>query len=244
MITTEQEQQVTDYLIFHRLPLDILLEVKDHMISQVADIQAEENMSFEEAFHKTQKLWESEFKLTSYSFFYKEPIPVILKKIVKEKYFDLFKKSLLLGLASFTVNLLLVYFSADHEIYNDLFRFCNSLIVMVPFSYWALSKNIRRYMKKDFKYREKSFFTIYQRNFGMLCICGNIIFQLIIRDDKHVFRFFHTSDPVAVFPLVLSLTLPYILHAIIFFVLISFYAHKKSLDKMQGFLNTGTVQAN
>uniref|UniRef100_A0AAU6WQ34 Uncharacterized protein n=1 Tax=Chryseobacterium endophyticum TaxID=1854762 RepID=A0AAU6WQ34_9FLAO len=34
MITTEQEQQVTDYLIFHRLPLDILLEVKDHMISR------------------------------------------------------------------------------------------------------------------------------------------------------------------------------------------------------------------
>lgn len=72
MFSQEQEQAITDYLVFHKLPLDILLEVKDHMISQVADIRAEEQKSFEEAFHQTQKLWESEFKLTSYSLFYKE----------------------------------------------------------------------------------------------------------------------------------------------------------------------------
>lgn len=238
MITTEQEQQVTDYLIFHRLPLDILLEVKDHMISQVADIQAEENMSFEEAFHKTQKLWESEFKLTGYSLFYREQIPVILKKIVKEKYAGIFRKALLLGLTSFTVNLLLVYFSADQEMYNDLFRFYNSLMVMIPFLYWVFSKKMRRYMKRDFKYRENSFFTMHQQNFGLFVICGNMIFQLIIRDDKHVFRFFRTDDPVTVLPLVLCLILPYLLHTIIFFVFINFYEHKKSLDKMKDFLQT------
>lgn len=37
-MTKEQEKEITDYLIFHRLPLDILVEVKDHMISQVTDI--------------------------------------------------------------------------------------------------------------------------------------------------------------------------------------------------------------
>lgn len=33
MIIQEQEQTITDYLILHQLPLDILLEVKDHMLS-------------------------------------------------------------------------------------------------------------------------------------------------------------------------------------------------------------------
>lgn len=56
MITKEQEKQIFDYLIFHRLPLDILLEVKDHMISQIADIQITESFNFDEAFLKTQKL--------------------------------------------------------------------------------------------------------------------------------------------------------------------------------------------
>lgn len=140
MFSNQQEQAITDYLILHKLPLDILLEVKDHMISQISDIQADENLTFEEAFHKTQKLWESEFKLTGYSLFYKEQIPVILKKIVNEKYAGIFRKALLFGLASFTVNLLLVYFSANQEMYNDLFRFYNSLLVIIPFSYWAFSK--------------------------------------------------------------------------------------------------------
>jgi len=236
MFSQKQEQAITDYLIFHQLPLDILLEVKDHMLSQVADIQAEENKSFEEAFHKTQKLWESEFKLTSYSLFYSEQIPVLLKKIVKEKFTGILKKSLLFGLASFTVNLLLIYFSADQEIYNDLFRFYNSVIVMIPFLYWIFNKNMRKYVRRDFKYQEKSFFTMYQRNFGIFAVSGNFIFQIILRGDEHLFRFFRTNDPVSVFPLIVSLILPYILHILIFFIIINFYEHKKSLLRMQNYL--------
>jgi hypothetical protein len=75
MITKEQEQQIIDYLIFHKLPVDILLEIKDHMTSQVSDIQIQERLSFDEALLKTQKLWESEFKMTHYSLFFKEEIP-------------------------------------------------------------------------------------------------------------------------------------------------------------------------
>jgi hypothetical protein len=236
MFSQKQEQAITDYLIFHQLPLDILLEVKDHMLSQVSDIQAEENKSFEEAFHKTQQLWESEFKLTGYSLFYKEQIPVILKKIVKEKYTGIFKNALLLALASFTVNLLLIYFSADQEVYNDLFRFYNSLIVMIPFLYWIFHRNMRKYLRSDFKYHEKSFFTMYQRNFGIFAVAGNFIFQMILRGDKHLFIFFRTDDPVSVFALILSLILPYSLHTLIFFIIINYYEHKKSLMRMQNYL--------
>ena len=240
MFSHQQEQAITDYLILHRLPLDILLEVKDHMISQVSDIQADENLTFEGAFHKTQKLWESEFKLTNYSLFYREPIPMILKKIIKEKYAAILKKSLLFGLASFTVNLLLVYFSTDQEMYNDIFRFYNVLIVLVPFLYWIFNKDMRKYIRSDFKYREKSFFTMYQRNFGMFAISCNFIFQMVLHDDKYVFKFFRTNYPIAVFPLLLMLILPCILHTVIFFILINFYEHKKAIAGMQDFLNVNT----
>jgi hypothetical protein len=237
MFSKDQEQQVTDYLILHRLPLDILLEVKDHMISQVLDIQMNENLSFDEAFHKTQKLWESEFKMTKFTAFYQEEIPVIVKKIVKEKYNNIIKKSLIFGLASFTVNLLLVYFSADQEVYNDLFRLYNSLFVLVPFLFWAFNSKMRKYVRRDFKYQGKLFFTMYQQNLGLFIICTNVMFQLILREDKHVFKLFRTNDPVSVFPLMITLILPFILHIIIIFVLINFFEHKKTLTKMQDFLN-------
>lgn len=50
MMTKAQEKQVTDYLIFQELPLDILVEIKDHMISQIADVQLRKNLNFEDAF--------------------------------------------------------------------------------------------------------------------------------------------------------------------------------------------------
>ncbi|MCY1663608.1 hypothetical protein [Chryseobacterium sp. SL1] len=236
MITEKHEQEITDYLIFHRLPLDILVEVKDHMISQIADIQIEENVGFDEAFLKTKKLWGSEFKMTRYSIFYKEQIPVIVKRIAKVKYRSIFKKSLIFGLASFTVNLLLIYFSTDQETYSDLFRLYNSLFVMIPFLLWLFNKNLRKYVKKDFKYQGKSFFTIYQQNLGLFVLTLNISFQLILREDKYVFRFFRTDDPVSVFSLLIALIIPYILHTTVIFVLINFFEHKKTMTKMNNFL--------
>ncbi len=49
-MTSIEEKQIDDYLILNKLPLDILLEVRDHMISQVTDLQVQENLSFEKLF--------------------------------------------------------------------------------------------------------------------------------------------------------------------------------------------------
>ena len=70
MITSAEEKQIDEYLILNKLPLDILLEVRDHMISQISDLQMHENLSFEQAFFKTKISWKDEFKLTTYTFFH------------------------------------------------------------------------------------------------------------------------------------------------------------------------------
>ncbi|SEM20954.1 hypothetical protein SAMN05421856_101747 [Chryseobacterium taichungense] len=233
----EQEQQVTDYLILHRLPLDILLEVKDHMISQISDIQANENVSFEEAFHKTQKIWEDEFKTTTYSVFYSGGIPVILKRIVKEKYNNIIRKSLLLGFIAFLVNAGLVFISADQEVYNSLLKLYHSLFILVPFLCWVFSKDMRKYVRKDFKYQKKLFYTVYQQNLGIFALCINLLFQLTLRDDRHIFKFFKTDDPVSVFSLSIALVFPYLLYVMTIFLMINFLKHRESLNKMRNFLD-------
>lgn len=237
MISEEQEQQIIDYLILHRLPVDILLEVKDHMAEQVSDIQRQENLDFDKALLKTQKLWADEFKMTGYPGFYREKIPVIVKKIIKEKYNGIIKKSLCFGILSFAVNLMLIYLSADQEVYNDLFRLYNSLFVLSPFLFWVFSPEMRKYVRWDFKYQGKLFYMLYQRNLGLYIICANVMFQIILRKDRYVFKFFRTEDSVALLPLMISLLVPFILQVMIIFVLINFFKHKKSLYKMRDFLS-------
>jgi len=237
MISKEQEQQIADYLIFHRLPVDILLEVKDHMTEQVSEIQMQENLDFDKAFLKTQKLWADEFKMTGYPVFYSEQIPVIIKKIVKEKYNSIIKKSFWLGILSFAVNFMLIYLSENQEIYNDLFRFYNSMFVLIPFLFWVFSPEMRKYVRRDFKYQGKLFYTLYQQNLGLYIVCANVMFHIILREDRYVFNFFRTEDSVALLPLMIALLVPFILQVMIIFVLINFFEHKKSLYKIQDFLS-------
>jgi hypothetical protein len=55
MITPEQNKEITQYLVAKNLPIDLVLEVKDHMIEQ---IESMENLCFEEAFEQVKNFLE------------------------------------------------------------------------------------------------------------------------------------------------------------------------------------------
>ena len=60
MTTETQLTEIRNYLLSKKLPIDILIEVNDHFISQISDLQKEENLSFEEAFEKVKESWKEE----------------------------------------------------------------------------------------------------------------------------------------------------------------------------------------
>jgi hypothetical protein len=60
MITETQLTEIRNYLLSKKLPIDILIEVNDHFISQISDLQKEENLGFEEAFEKVKESWKEE----------------------------------------------------------------------------------------------------------------------------------------------------------------------------------------
>ena len=64
MITETQLTEIHNYLLAKKLPIDILIEVNDHFISQISDLQRDENLSFDEAFEKVKENWKEE--ITSY----------------------------------------------------------------------------------------------------------------------------------------------------------------------------------
>lgn len=236
-MTAEQEKQITGYLIFQKLPLDILFEVKDHMISQVLEIQCNDNLDFDEAFHKTKKLWENEFKLTHYYAFYSEKIPVIVKKIVKERYNNILKKSFLLGLVAFGVNLLLIYFSDSTEMYASFFRAQNCLFILAPFLVLVTNYKMRKYVKRDYKYKGRLFYTMYQQNMGLLLICTTSMAQIISKEGKYGYLFFKTGDTTHIPFILVTLILPFLVQTMIIFFLINFFEHKKTIIRLQNSLN-------
>lgn len=237
MFSHQQEQAITDYLILHKLPLDILLEVKDHMISQISDIQADENLTFEEAFHKTQKLWESEFKATKYSFFFQEEIPAIVKKIVKARNNNLLKKSALLGLISLAITFALIYLANDVNVYTDFFRIQNGLFIFIPIIIWAFNYKMLKYIRHDQKYKGKLLYTIYQQNAALSLSMIGLMAQIIVKDGKYPYLFFRENEYGEMGYVSVTLLLPYIVQVMIIFVMLSFFEHKKTLFRMEEFLN-------
>jgi hypothetical protein len=236
MINEAQDRQVTEYLMLHKLPLDILLEVKDHMISQISDIQFNENLSFEGAFYKTQKLWADEFKMTKYSVFYQGEIPVIVKKIVKERYNSIIKKSLLLGLISFAVNILFIFLADNQEVYTVLFRIQNASFVLFTVGVWAFNYKIWKYMKQDFKYRGRLFYSMYQQNMGLLVVAMSSMAQVVSKEGIYPYLFFRANDHSEIAYVLATLILPYLVQVVVIFGLINFFQHKKTLVRLKDFI--------
>lgn len=228
----EQLDLIRDYLIFQKLPLDILLEVEDHMASQILDLQKNEDLSFDEAFLKTQKLWESEFKMTSYSIFYSEEIPVIVKKIVKAKYNKILKKSFFYALISLAVNLLLIYISNSQEMYTDFFRGQNLLFLLAPALVWVFNYKIRKYVKRDFKYKGRSFYSIYQQNIGIMIVSTTTMGQIFAKEGKYAYLLLKTDHPGSLLYGLVTLILPFLAQIVVIFGILNFFEHKKTLKRL------------
>ncbi|WP_313503972.1 hypothetical protein [Kaistella carnis] len=47
MISSTEQTQIRDYLIYKKLPIDILLEVQDHFENQIESLERENNISFQ-----------------------------------------------------------------------------------------------------------------------------------------------------------------------------------------------------
>ena len=64
MVTEAELTEIRNYLLTKKLPIDILLEVQDHFISQISSIQQEENLDFETAFANVKESWRKELTLS------------------------------------------------------------------------------------------------------------------------------------------------------------------------------------
>ncbi|KQT31129.1 hypothetical protein ASG22_19030 [Chryseobacterium sp. Leaf405] len=133
MISSEQEKQIALYLVSKKLHSQIIIEVKDHFISQISNLMETKNLNFQEAFLETKSSWKNELEMVNADLLSFRKITRlernIMKPIFRRIMFFALAVSLLIGIVLsinenlylyVQVSLLLVYISITF--YNFFFK--------------------------------------------------------------------------------------------------------------------------
>ena len=173
MMTTEQQQQIINYLMEKSLPVDLTLEVKDHISHQIENVMAEKEMLFDDAFEQAKESWNDELKLVwGFPFFTFKKITRLHKRVMNKVHYELLFNSLKYFIPFFVINLLLtLYFPAISK----------ALLLLVYVI--ILASTIFLYVKnysliKSSTYSEKRKISIYQRGAVLLHLSAVYVFIL------------------------------------------------------------------
>ncbi len=148
MFTDSQLSEIRNYLLSKKLPIDILIEVNDHFVSQISDLQREENLSYEDAFEKTKESWKDELKI-EFSFFGDNESKII-KRIKKKQNIEFLTKTLKIYLPFLISSFLLANFSNINifKIFNtSIFIAVLVIPIIIQFYYFKdfqLAKNYKK----------------------------------------------------------------------------------------------------
>lgn len=97
MISDIEEKEIRDYLLSKKLPLDLLLEVNDHFISQINSLEREKDLQFPEAFKEVKENWRNDLTLSWKCGFSLEDSTDFMRKISKQIERENILESLKLG---------------------------------------------------------------------------------------------------------------------------------------------------
>ena len=64
MITEPQLTEIRNYLLSKKLSIDILMEVEDHLVDQIENLQSSEKLSFADAFDKAKLEWKKDLSVS------------------------------------------------------------------------------------------------------------------------------------------------------------------------------------
>ena len=184
MLSETQLTEIRNYLLSKKLPIDILIEVNDHFISQISDVQREENLSFEEAFEKTKLSWEKELKPYYHGDWDLEDKSKLLRTINRNIFYSLAKKSLIF---TFSIILILIFLSLilNFKIYKYSFVLIISSVLSIPLINYFKHK-------KDFSLQKKytKHIIISIQEYTMLSIGGIYFYFKFLVDGFKVAEMF------------------------------------------------------
>lgn len=109
-----QLKEIRQFLQSKRLPIDVLMEVEDHFVMQILELE-KSGIGFAEAFSRVQTNWISDLKMTydvSYSL---DDIAVITKNIIKQNRNTILKKAIVSSVVILIVLIFSRHFTTEKQ---------------------------------------------------------------------------------------------------------------------------------
>lgn len=130
-MTIEQKTEIRQYLLSKKLPVDLLMEVEDHFISQINEVQAEKKLSFDEAFNVAIISWYDDLKLSWDGNWSLEDTSIFIKKSTRQKLYPILKKSFVAAMLCQAV-MVLCYITVPFNVFRISFGILILLIMVFP----------------------------------------------------------------------------------------------------------------
>lgn len=151
MISEENNKKIINYLLSKKIPIDVLVEVHDHICSQIMDNYREKN-DFDVVFDEVKKTWEKDLKLNKDIWLGTEQSGMV-RRIYISTISPIFIRGLLFGLLVYLcVNVMSLFFRENFIQYFILgVYFC--WLIYMGIKYFSDYKEYARYKKKYDEYR-------------------------------------------------------------------------------------------
>lgn len=180
-MTTNQEHEVIEYLKAKGVPIDILLEVKDHFFSQIENLQFSKNLNFSQAFEEVKLSWEPELKSKSV-FLTNRSFPKFVADIMIKKDKNLLKKAAILGVPLMLLLLIVFKMVSNQQVLKSFVIVYIVSFFLVPIIA-ALKYPNRKFFNTD---KKSTQYSIYQRNSILFIFSFSMILQILINSSSIV----------------------------------------------------------
>ena len=230
MITPEQNKEITQYLVAKNLPIDLVLEVKDHMIEQ---IESMENLCFEEAFEQVKISWKVEF-IYKFSFSRLKMLTNYEISIQKENYSKIFLKTFCYFTPLLIITLLLAYYNTSLYKFTieTVYYFC----IIVTGTLLLINFKIQKTTFNTYSKR----ISVYQKGASNFLVGGLfiLIYNVFIpNNDKDLVAIHKLLNFEISFKILFHLLATYVYIIWWLFGLLYFLAYKKSIKELQNRVN-------
>lgn len=198
MISETQLAEIRNYLLDKKLPIDILMEVQDHFVSQINDLIREENLSFDDAFEKVKFAWKPELRLVVNPNDFTSNISILIKRLSFEASKTNAKKSFLICFVLFTA-LIAFAWSFDKKAFFYFFASLIIISILSPiiqyFMHFKKFRIVKEYSNyKLTMYQDASVISLitigtYIQFFGYLNKFSDMIFSSIKFESNNYFSY-------------------------------------------------------
>jgi len=128
MISVEHKKEIRDYLLSKKLPLDILMELEDHFLTQIDTLRIQ-NISFKNAFDEVKQIWKEDLKLEK-AYNGKE-IAVFVKDTKDKEMVKIFRKSFFVFLMMNAVVFMLCML-LEKEVFSEILPVLIMVLTSIP----------------------------------------------------------------------------------------------------------------